>query len=503
MQEIELKFQVPAPARAAVDAAVAGSPKPPRQRLRAVYFDTADRALARAGMALRIRHEGRRRVQTLKGLGDDGITRAEHNVELLGMTQAHADPVLHASVPVGERLLELLKTSGPLQETFRTDIRRRTRELRNRFGVVELAFDEGVIVAGDRRLPVHELEIELLRGSPLAVLAAARGWVKRHGLWLDTRSKAQRGDMLARDEAQAPPRKAAPVTLKRGATLREALRPVLLSCLDQITKNASQVASGEHGDEHVHQLRVGLRRLRSAWRLFGVDEADPALSAHATAVFRALGASRDRSVLAQTLSDELAAALKASGHGVAMPLAGEAADEARTVEVVRGIEMQGLMLSLFEWTQGAQAAGNGAADTGTADQIAAAHALDDGAARHLRKKLRRLHRQVVRDLRRFAKLDDPARHRIRKRGKRLRYGLEFAQGLLGRKKTQACIDRLKVALDALGRYMDLGIAIEACRDRPPHAADNAFALGWLCARREALVDQAPAMGDALAKTPPP
>jgi len=499
MQEIELKFQVPAPARAAVDAGVAGSTKPPRQRLRAVYFDTADRALARAGMALRIRQEGRRRVQTLKGLGDDGITRAEHNVELIGTDEAPAEPALHASVPVGERLLDVLKASGPLQETFRTDIRRRTRELRNRFGVVELAFDEGVIVAGDRRLPVHELEIELLRGSPLAVLAAARNWVKRQGLWLDMRSKAQRGDMLSRDEAQAPPRKAAPVTLERGATLREALRPVLLSCLDQITQNASQVASGEHGDEHVHQLRIGLRRLRSAWRLFGADASDPALGRHATEVFRALGASRDRSVLAQTLADELAAAMRASGHVVVLPRLRGAGDEARCVEVARGIEMQALMLSLFEWTQGAASPG---AETPTAAQVAAAQALDGDAARHLRKKLRRLHRQVVRDLRRFAKLDDPARHRIRKRGKRLRYGLEFAQGLLGRKKTQACIDRLKDALDALGRYMDLGIAIEACGDLSPHSADNAFALGWLCARREALVDQAAALGDALAKTPP-
>ncbi len=503
MQEIELKFQVPAAARAAVDAAVAGTAKPPRQRLRAAYFDTADRALARAGMALRIRHEGRRMVQTLKGLGDDGITRAEHNVELVGMKDAHADPALHACVPVGERLLGLLEASGPLQETFRTDIRRRTRALRNRFGVVELAFDEGLIVAGERRLPVRELEIELVRGSPLAVLAAARVWVTRHGLWLDMRSKAQRGDMLARDEAQAPPRKATPVTLKRGMTLRDALRPVLLSCLDQVTHNASQVASGEHGDEHVHQLRVGLRRLRSAWRLFESDELDPALSRHARAVFRALGAPRDRSVLAQTLSDELTAAMTASGHSVPLPRLRGASDEARAVEVVRGLELQALMLSLFEWTQGAEGGAKGTADSATATQIIAARALDADAARHLRRQLQRLHRQVVRDLRRFARLDDPARHRIRKRGKRLRYGLEFAHALLGRKKTQACIDGLKDVLDALGHYMDLGIAIEACRDLPPHAADSAFALGWLSARREAVVGQAAALGDALAKTPPP
>src|SRR5258706_8660457 len=102
---------------------------------------------------------------------------------------------------------------GPLAFQFLTKIRRRSSDLRTRLGVVELAFDEGAIVAGDRRMPVCELEIELVRGSPLAVIATAKQWVLRHGLWLDTRSKAERGDMLARGESAAPERKATKVRL--------------------------------------------------------------------------------------------------------------------------------------------------------------------------------------------------------------------------------------------------------------------------------------------------
>src|SRR5258706_3426716 len=105
MQEIELKFQVPAARRAAVDAAVAGPAKAPRMRLQAAYFDTSDHVLAKAGLALRIRREGRRVVQTLKGLGEDGLTRAEHNVDLPPGRDPEglADPALHAGTPVGER----------------------------------------------------------------------------------------------------------------------------------------------------------------------------------------------------------------------------------------------------------------------------------------------------------------------------------------------------------------------------------------------------------------
>jgi inorganic triphosphatase YgiF len=108
MHEIELKYHVPPARRAAVDAAVAGRARPARQRLQAVYFDTAGRDLAQAGMALRIRREGRRRIQTLKAAGDDGMTRAEHNVVLPASAGEHAEPSLHAGTPCGDALVKHL-----------------------------------------------------------------------------------------------------------------------------------------------------------------------------------------------------------------------------------------------------------------------------------------------------------------------------------------------------------------------------------------------------------
>src|SRR5205814_10503984 len=137
-----------------------------------------------AGLALRIRREGRRWVQTLKGAGADGLTRTEHNVALAAVHDATlaADPALHAGTEVGERLRRVLDAcpTPALQCLYRTDVRRRRRELRTRHGVVELAFDECEITSGERRLAVCEFEIELLRGSPQAVIATARPWVARH-----------------------------------------------------------------------------------------------------------------------------------------------------------------------------------------------------------------------------------------------------------------------------------------------------------------------------------
>jgi inorganic triphosphatase YgiF len=478
MREIELKFQVPPQARAAVDAAVAGTAKPPRVRLQAAYFDTAERALAKAGLALRVRREGRRLVQTLKGLEGDGITRAEHNVNLPAGAGEKADPSLHAHTPAGQRLLEVLRESSPLLMTFRTDIRRRTRAVRVRHGMVEIAFDDGVIAAGDERLPVCELEIELLGGSPLAVLAAARTWVKRHGLWLDTRTKAERGDMLSRGEHMAPPRKAAEVELDEDAGMDDALRRVLLSCLAQISVNASQIGSGEHSDEHVHQLRVGLRRLRTAWRMFGLDEAVPQVNELATASFRALGASRDSAVVAEFIAEELSQAMKAVGMSWELPRVGVGGGTAPT-DLVQAFDFQSLVLSLFEWTQGLGV-------------------LSSPTLQALEKRLARDHRKIVAGLADFATLDHLARHKLRKRAKRLRYGLEFLSTLLDAGDVRRTLKVLKKTLDALGRYMDLSVAIDACKAKPDDATAR-FAIGWLAARREALVAEMPALSRPLKK----
>ncbi|MDP9045879.1 MAG: CYTH domain-containing protein, partial [Pseudomonadota bacterium] len=192
MNEVEIKLQVPAGQHRVVAAAVAGRAPTARTRLQAAYYDTADRALAEAGLALRVRREGRQWVQTLKGVGDDGLTRYEHNVARGGTAAPPpVDPGLHAGSPAGERLLALLAGSpgAGLQTLYRTDILRRRRLLVVRApdrpsAKVELAYDQGRIIAGEAVLAVSELEIELLAGTPAAVIETARRWIPRHGLWI-------------------------------------------------------------------------------------------------------------------------------------------------------------------------------------------------------------------------------------------------------------------------------------------------------------------------------
>jgi len=64
--EIELKFDVEPEARRALASVPALAGRPRRTLMRSIYFDTPEALLASRGMALRLRREGRRWVQTLK-----------------------------------------------------------------------------------------------------------------------------------------------------------------------------------------------------------------------------------------------------------------------------------------------------------------------------------------------------------------------------------------------------------------------------------------------------
>jgi len=125
-------------------------------------------------------------------------------------------------------------------------------------GVVELALDIGHIHAGPLSVPVRELEIELVQGHPMAVLHCARDWVTNHGLWLDTQTKAQRGDRLARQAEGG-------TSQVEAASSRDARPLDLAGHLERITDAMSELAASPHPD--VRQLVAWQQALQDlvAW----------------------------------------------------------------------------------------------------------------------------------------------------------------------------------------------------------------------------------------------
>ena len=487
MIEFELKFQVDAQHRAAVEAAVARG-RSHRTHLQARYFDTADGALAAQKLVLRMRKEGRTWVQTAKAPTDGALQRHEHNVDVRTERASDVPPPRterHEGTPVGELIASALRAAGHqpaeavLVPLYATDVRRTTREMRTGDALVELAFDRGEVRAGEHSHPVCELEIELKSGSPQSMLELARRWRMRYDLWLDTVSKSARGERLARGVTYGEPVKAEPPHLGDDPSGAQVFRAVLNACLAQILPNASDVAAGSTDAEHVHQLRVGIRRLRTALRELAelAPAIDPAWEPALVDAFRALGRQRDRENLEQTVQPQIEAV---GGPPVTWP---EADEFPAPAAVVRAAAFQLVLTGLIEASLPEETASE------APDPSAPARKL-------LRARLSKLHRQVVRDGRRFETLETDAQHRVRKRLKRLRYLSEFVAPLFGQRGAKRYLKELRPAQDALGTHNDAVVAMAAYREAADQDGRAWFAVGWLAARQPASAREC---HDALGK----
>lgn len=478
MPEIELKFQVPREREASVRRAMATASSR-TQRLQARYYDTPDRRLAAAGLALRLRKEGGHWVQGVKSRGDGVMQRGEDEVCLpAGQAPPALDLARHAGTAAALALREALHggSEADLVEVFATDVRRTRREVRAAGGaLVEIALDEGELRGAGGVAPVLELEFELLSGPPSTLAALAARWVARHHLWLDVRSKAQRGERLARPLDAVPAMKATRPCLRPAMSGEQALRAILASCLEQALANACELAAGSGTPEHLHQCRIGLRRLRCALRDFGGlagDAAPPESAAwHAqfSELFRRLGGTRDRDALQEKLLPALVAAGAPFNE---LPSPGGAADDPGAV--LRERETGGLWLALLGYLHAGEAP-------------AAPGDSRPSLRRQLRHTLRRLHRRVAREAAGYAVLDEAGQHRVRKRLKRLRYGVEFCSGLFADAAVGRYLAAVRPAQDALGERQDLLVArslFEAQLAADPRAW---FALGWLAAREPQVV----------------
>jgi triphosphatase len=476
MFETELKFQVPAAARERLHRVLATATARSIP-LRALYFDTPDRRLARAGLALRLRKEGEQWVQTLKGQGASTLNRVEHELRLDAVRgEPRLETSRHAGTPLAQPLADALgDAAGSLDVVFETDVLRTLRWVRHEGALVEVAFDSGEIIAGANRLPLCEIEFELKRGPVQGLLGLATRWLQRHHLWLDVRSKAEQGDRLAAGAAAGQAVQAAAPKLTRDMSGDASLRCIVGACLAQVLANAADVAGGVGGPEHLHQLRVGLRRLRCALRVFGSasNAVEPHWETALAALFQELGAARDRDALAESVLPDL----QRAGAPLAELMAGP--DNSDPGAALRAAPVNSLLLELIGFAHGAAETGGPQADPQPPHFLS----LVQG-------QLRRMRRQLSLDAASFVGGDDDQRHRARKRLKRLRYSLEFVAELYPSRSLKPCLARVRAAQELLGRYNDLVLAERAFRallEQDPRAW---FAVGWLTAQRAQRVPQA-------------
>ncbi len=480
-EEVELKLTASAEvlpalrAHPAVAAVARGRAK--TTRMVSTYYDTPDRALAAAGVALRLRRAGSRWLQTVKGAGDAAAglhRRAEFEWPL---ASPRLDPEKLARTPWHKLFA---RNGGAYRRVFATDVRRSEQPLAFADGTrATLCVDVGEIRAGRRRAPISEIEVELDAGDPSRLFELASALAADLPVCVAHASKAERGFALA-TQASPVPRRARDVALAPDATPQAALAAIAGDCMAQIEINAAGMLATTNF-EFLHQLRVGWRRLRSLLKLAALfapaERVDP-IEQELRALGSVLGPARDCDVFALETLPELAAEFR--GDRDIARLRSRAAVRRRRMsglarDAVGTPRFQQLLLALGAFfTALTRPPAEASAPMLARDWI---QPILDERHRRLRKRAKRVHRAGAAE-----------RHKARVAAKKLRYAVEFFAPLFPGKRADAYVTAISRLQSALGRLNDLQVASKLTDELVPRASADAGAAhaggvvrGWLAA----------------------
>ncbi|HEY2628507.1 MAG TPA: CHAD domain-containing protein [Usitatibacter sp.] len=472
--EIELKFDLAPEARAKLTAAAAlAGVSPHRTTMRSLYFDTPERTLARREMALRLRREGRRWVQTLKAgrSGTGGLHQREE------WEHTRPEPTLDLTL-LGETPLARMHDATQVRErlapVFEVNFTRTAWIIAPEPGCkLEVALDTGEVASGERTTPICEVEIECIEGDPARAFDLAARLMKEVALHPSAISKAQRGYRLARGEALQPV-KATKLALDGAMTPMEAARTIVAAGVAQLQANEEGVLASSD-PEFIHQARVALRRTRSALRMFrreiGVGRAKAWADALAE-TSRALGCSRDWDVFG---TRTLPAALEAfDNEALSRSLKARVSyrrrvEREKAREAIRSPAYAASLLELARWLAHAD---------GKVTEARSPETLPEFAERVIRKR----HKALLTGALMLGSLSATERHRVRVDAKRLRYGLDALASLFRARPLASFAASVESMQEALGDCNDAATALALLEELHAPEPFAAYARGWFAAR---------------------
>jgi triphosphatase len=496
--ETELKFEIDEACAAGLIERLSLDAESCRRRLRTTYFDTPKGCLAKAGFVLRVRDDGRKQIQTIKQASADGGTlrRGEWEVEV-----ASGAPDLKAARKTPLKACLKASTIRDLGPVFVVDVVRAKCDLTVDGGVIEVALDRGEGRCGGFSTPIREIELELKEGSASVVFAMARELIDEFPLNLSFVSKAERGRLLLDGVAgEAAPGQTP--ALEPDDTAAHAFRVIANGALAQVASNAS-ILTATRKAEALHQLRVGIRRLRSALTLFRPMLADPhydTVRGELKWLAGELDDARDLDVFMATVlqpaideagDEAVADDAREPGFAAFAAAVQVAHDKAydRALAAIGSTRCRLLLLGALAWI-----------DAG------AWCSSPDRHAAHWRTRpikpladdlLRDRRRKVVKTGRKLADLSEPQRHKLRIAGKKLRYAAGFFASLYPAGPHRRFGKAASDLQDTLGALTDIA-AGRSLVERVTSAlsgTDVAFAAARLTGHRDA--DEAGALKAAL------
>jgi inorganic triphosphatase YgiF len=431
------------------------TPVSAEKRLISTYYDTPDAALKERGLTLRVRDQDGNFIQTVKAgefATGDPLSRDEWEDAL---DENRPDRVAAQS---GARLPA--DAVGDLRPFFVTEVTRTIFSIEPAPGTaIEAAVDQGEIRAVDKDgvAPISEVELELKGGRTTALYDLAAQLLEVAPLRVEARSKSERGYQLVEHGNVAPQAvHAEPIALDRDMTVEVALQNIGRSCLAQLVRNEPAVLSAQ--PEGVHQMRVAVRRLRSA--IASLKKLLPQADLESVVdelrwLGGILGPVRNLDVFATELLpaarcrlpdqpgwDDLAAILDRLRIAAYSQLRDAVESQRYTSSVLR-------MLRWFEASGGRQHRVLGEAEVPSPP-----------IGRVVSRILDRRRRKVWRRGEGFGHLAPPERHKLRIAVKKLRYTIELFGNLFDKNDVERFVKPLKGLQSNLGYANDVRVAHE-------------------------------------------
>ena len=484
-------------APASIPGSVVAEPLATR-RLVDTYLDTADWRIGRSGFVLRLRRRGGGAELTLKDTSpaEGGLRRrlevterlADGNVETLG-----------AEGPVGKRLHALIG-NRPLRQVLEVRTRRRPYTLRvDGSQAAELALDDTVIDVAESAQPVRLRRVEVeIEGSSVEQLSPLVERLRREcGLQPATLSKFEAGLLASGVRIPAGPDLGSPA-LPALPSVGDLAFVVLRRNFQAMLAHEAGTRLGEDPEE-LHDMRVATRRMRAALAMFA--EALPARAGQVRNelgwVADALGAVRDLDVQLERVG-QWAAEMSEPDRGalgdLAQLLTAERAEAREKLLAVLDSSRYERLVSSFA----------GLLRQGPSRRVGPARAPALVVVPDLVSVRHRAVTKAVKRARRSGAPDDF--HRLRIRGKRLRYALEFVAELYSGQTTTKYVRALVQLQDILGSMQDARVAAERLHalvldEESKLSTLTVFVMGGIAQRyrQEAisLADRLPKRLDAL------
>ena len=435
------------------------------------WLDTAKGALAAEGLALEAAPGPRALRRLIRSLpAPDSLWRPATLPELLDSLAPDAAPEAAGAAA----LLPLATFVG----------RRISVKLA---GAVEASLLHGSLRVQAAERPIARL---VLTGPPSAVLETMRDLAGVLPLLPPRASLAEEARAFAQHQALRPRRLGAP-RLAADLDVDSALRGVIGHLTEVLLWHAAVAqAEGNQAEGNpagadpsgVHQMRVALRRLRSALKAFRPAADGPALRRFdegLQGLARTLGPARDWDVFLAGLGAELAEALPGEPRIAALLQAGQR-HQAEAYAALRRL-LAGPAYRQLIWDAVAldlTCPWQAEPDAKAAERRDAP--LEDLAQHMLGKAWRRM-TEVGEEI---GHLPDAEFHALRLHGKRLRYLAELFAPLFGRKRSRRFLERLAEMQEQFGLANDATVARALVETESQGAGAWAagVAEGWVLAR---------------------